>query len=105
MTIFKWIISAMECIKKDGNLNDVVITIHWRYAAEKDGVYTDMYGATSMPLPTGEDFTPYEELTKDQVCGWLEATLDVPAMEESLDKQLGLIINPINVTLQPPFDN
>lgn len=95
----------MECIKKDGNLQDVVITIHWRYAAEKEGVYTDMYGATSMPLPTGEDFTPYEELTKDQVCGWLEATLDVSSMEESLDKQLDLIINPVNVTLQPPFEN
>jgi hypothetical protein len=105
MTNFKWIISAMECIKNEGDLQDVVITIHWRYAAEKDGVSTDMYGATSMPLPTGEDFTPYEELTKEQVCGWLEATLDVPAMEESLDKQLDLIINPINVTLQPPFDN
>ncbi len=105
MTIFKWIISAMECIEKDGDLQDVVITIHWRYAAEKEGVSTDMYGATSMPLPTGEDLTPYEELTKDQVCGWLEATLDVPAMEESLDNQLDLIINPINVTLQPPFDN
>jgi hypothetical protein len=58
-----------------------------------------------MPLPTGEDFTPYEELTKDQVCGWLENVLDVPTMEESLDKQLDLLINPVNVTLPPPFEN
>jgi hypothetical protein len=105
MTNFKWVISAMECIKKQDNLNDVVITIHWRYQAEKDGVSTDMYGATSMPLPTGEDFTPFDELTKDQVCGWLEATLDVPTMEENLDKQLDLLINPVNVTLPPPFEN
>lgn len=95
----------MECIKNEGDLQDVVITIHWRYAAEKENVLTDVYGATSMPLPTGEDFTPYEELTKEQVCGWLEATLDVLAMEESLDKQLDLIINPVNVTLPPPFEN
>lgn len=105
MTKFKWIISAMECIKKDGDLQDVVITIHWRYLAERDEVSTDMYGATSMPLPTGEDFTPYEELTKDQVTGWLTNVLDVDAMEESLDKQLELIINPLNVTLPPPFNN
>ncbi len=95
----------MECIKKDGNLNDVVITIHWRYSAEKEGFFTDMYGATSMPLPTGEDFTPYEDLTKDQVCSWLESTLDVDAMEENLDNQLELLINPVNVTLPPPFEN
>ena len=105
MINFNWVISAMECVKKEGDLNDVVITIHWRYAAEKENVLTDVYGATSMPLPTGEDFTPYEELTKEQVCGWLESTLDVPAMQENLDKQLDLIINPINVTLPPPFDN
>jgi hypothetical protein len=64
-----------------------------------------MYGATSMPLPTGEDFTPFDKLTKDQVCGWLESTLDVSTMEENLDKQLDLLINPVNVTLPPPFEN
>jgi hypothetical protein len=105
MTEFKWIISAMECIKNEGDLQDVVITIHWRYAAEKDEVLIDIYGATSMPLPTGEDFTPYEELTKEQVCGWLEATLDVEQMQENLEAQLDLIINPTNVTLPPPFEN
>jgi hypothetical protein len=105
MTNYNWIISAMDCIKNDGNLQDVVITIHWRYGATKDEVSTDIYGSTSMPLPTGENFTPYEDLTKQQVVGWLEATLDVPAMEESLESQLDLLINPINVTLQPPFDN
>jgi hypothetical protein len=105
MTEFKWIISAMECIKNEGDLQDIVITIHWRYQATKDEVTTDNYGAVSMPLPTGEDFTPYEELTKEQVCGWLEATLDVPTMEENLEKQLDLLINPTNVTLPPPFQN
>ena len=105
MINYNWIISAMECIKNEGDLQDVVISIHWRYKAEKDGFNTDIYGETSMPLPTGEDFTPYEDLTKDQVCGWLEATLDVPAMEQTLEAQLDLLINPINVTLQPPFDN
>lgn len=105
MTNYNWIISAIECVKKEGDLNDVVITIHWRYAATKDEVSTDMYGATSMSLPTREKFTPYEELTKEQVCGWLEATLDVEDMQESLEKQLDLIINPTNVTLQPPFEN
>ena len=95
----------MECVKNDGDLTDVVIKIHWRYAAIKDEFTTDTYGATSMPLPTGEEFTPYEELTKEQVFGWLEATLDVPAMEESLEAQLDLLINPTNVTLPPPFQN
>lgn len=105
MTNYNWIISAMECVKKEGDLNDIVITIHWRYAVTKDEVSTDTYGATAIPLPTGEDFTPYEELTKEQVVGWLEATLDVEAMQQNLESQLDLLINPTNVTLQPPFNN
>jgi len=95
----------MECVKKENDLNDVVITIHWRYNAEKEGFNAETYGATSVPLPTGEEFTPYEELTKDQVVGWLVSELDVNAMNENLNAQIDLLINPINVTLQPPFEN
>jgi hypothetical protein len=105
MTNYTWIISAMECVKKENDLNDVVITIHWRYNAEKEGFNAETYGATSMPLPTGEEFTPYEELTKDQVVGWLVSELDVDAMNKNLNAQIELLINPINVTLQPPFEN
>lgn len=95
----------MECIKNEGDLQDVVTTIHWRYNATQDDLFVDVYGSVSMPLPTGEDFTPYEELTKEQVVGWLEATLDVEEMQNGLNNQIELLINPINVTLQPPFDN
>jgi hypothetical protein len=105
MTNYNWTISAMECVKKENDLTDVVITIHWRYNAEKDGFNAEIYGATSMPLPSGEDFTPYEKLTKDQVVGWLVSELDVDAMNENLNAQIELLINPINVTLQPPFKN
>jgi len=31
--------------------------------------------------------------------------LDVEQMEANLEAELDLIINPINVTLPPPFDN
>ena len=109
MTDFEWIISAMECKVKEDNLSDVVILVHWRYNAtsvvENGEYFADTYGATSVPMPSGEDFTPYEDLTKDQVVGWLEAILDVPAMQLSLEENIELQINPINVTLPPPFKN
>jgi len=109
MTKFDWIISAMECKVKENNLSDVVILIHWRYNAtstvEDKNYFADTYGATAVPLPTGEDFTPYADLTKDQVVGWLESILDVPAMQLQLDANIELQINPIDVTLPPPFSN
>jgi hypothetical protein len=105
MTKFDWIISAMECKVKEDNLSDVVILVHWRYNAASDEYFADTYGATSVPLPTGEDFTPYAELTKEQVVSWLENTLDVEAMQLQLEANIELQINPINVTLPPPFEN
>ena len=109
MTTFNWTISAMECKVKEDNLSDVVILIHWRYNAvsviEEKEYFADTYSATSVPLPTGEDFTPYEDLTKEQVVGWLESVLDVPAMQLQLEANIELQVNPINVTLPPPFNN
>ena len=105
MTKFDWIISAMECKVKEDNLSDVVILVHWRYNATSGEYFADTYGATSMPLPSGENYTPYAELTKEQVTGWLENTLDIKEMQSNLEKQIDLLINPINVTLPPPFKN
>ena len=103
MTNFEWIISAMECKVKEDDLSDVVILVHWRYNAVSEEYFTDTYGATAVPMPSGDDFTPYEDLTKEQVVSWLEPLLDVPAMQLQLQATIDLQINPINVTLPPPF--
>jgi len=106
-TKFEWIISAMECEVKEDNLSDVVILVHWRYNAvsviEEKEYFADTYGATPVPLPTEEDFTPYEDLTKEQVVGWLEGILDVPDMQLQLETNIELQVNPINETLPPPW--
>jgi hypothetical protein len=106
---FEWIISAMDCKIHEGEMTDVVQTVHWRYNAtnEVEGktYFAEMYGATQVGEPTPENFTDYNSLTKEQVVGWLEETLDVESMEESLTKQVELQINPIDVTLPPPFPN
>lgn len=107
--VFDWIISAMDCKIHEGEMTDVVQTVHWRYNAtdvvEEKTYFAEMYGATAVGEPTPEDFTSYPDLTKEQVVGWLEATLDVTAMQENLTKQIELQINPIDVTLPPPFAN
>lgn len=107
--VFDWIISAMDCKVHEGTMTDVVQTVHWRYNAtetvDEKTYFAEMYGATAVGEPTPEDFTSYPDLTKEQVVGWLEGTLDVTAMQENLTKQIELQINPIDVTLPPPFAN
>lgn len=106
---FNWVISAMDCKIQEGEMTDVVQTVHWRYNATEivDGktYFADIYGATNVGEPTPENFTSYSDLTKDQVVGWLEETLNVLSMQENLSTQIELQINPIDITLPPPFDN
>jgi hypothetical protein len=98
----------MECKVKEEDLTDVVIIVHWRFQGNEsyDGkdYFAEVYGATSVGMPDPESFTPFDQLTKDQVVGWLEAALDVPEMTEGLQKNIDLQINPITVTLPPAWD-
>ena len=106
MNTYNWIISALECKVSEDGLTNVVSTIHWRYnATNENGITVDTYGAQGVGSPDPADFTPYENITKDQVIGWLEALLDVPALQLQLDKQINLIVNPIDVTPPLPFAN
>lgn len=107
--VFDWIISAMDCKIHEGAMTDVVQTVHWRYNAtdvvEEKTYFAEMYGATAVGEPTPENFTDYNSLTKEQVVGWLEETLDVTSMQENLTKQIELKINPVEETKAPPFAN
>ena len=106
---FFWEIQSMEVIIKDGNLNDVVYNVNWSLTALTIANNTPYsvknYGSVVVPPPDPEDFTPYEDLTKDQVVGWLYTVLPVPDMEASLTRQLDAMINPATETLPPPFPN
>ena len=105
MIQYNWVISAMENYPKADNLDNVVFLVHWRrQASEIDGEKTwlaETYGAQTMPAPSPEDYTQYDQLTFEQVCGWLEATLDVAVIDESLANQIEEKKNP--KVLQSPL--
>jgi hypothetical protein len=109
MTIFKWVFGPMECYVDVDGLTDVVYTVNWRYQAarENDGkeYFTEVYGATGVGFPDPATFVPYDQITEEMTIGWMESALDVPAMQKNLDLQIDLQINPVTVTLPPPFKN
>jgi hypothetical protein len=107
--VYNWVVSAMdEYPQTSDDLTDVVFVVHWRRNATSvvDGktYFADVYGALNVPAPSPEDFTPYPDLTFDQVCGWLDAGLDVPALDANLAQQIEDQINPPVVQLPLPWD-
>jgi hypothetical protein len=99
MATYKWVISDLQAKIQDGELSNVIDTIHWRYQAE-DGEFTaDVYGSVGLEAPEADSFIPADELTVADVEAWLEAKLDVEALKEGLDAQLYAIANPTHISL------
>jgi hypothetical protein len=106
-TNFQWVISQLNCAVESEGLPNVINMIHWRYnATQADGDKTwfaETYGATSVAQPNPQNFVPYEDVTEDEVIGWLEAVLPVEAMQSSLEANINLQINPTEITLPLPW--
>jgi hypothetical protein len=106
MITYKWIFSAFDCRVDEDGMQDVVTTVHWRYnGTNENGISAEIYGAQAVGTPTPDAFTPYPDLSEEQVIGWMEETLDVEAMDLNIAEQIELIINPVYITLPPPFAN
>jgi hypothetical protein len=109
-TNYSWVVSSMDSYPTDAEgLTDVICVIHWRYQAEQvenDKTYfAEVYGTLSVPSPNPADFVPYDQVTYEMVCGWLEAGLDQVSLDENLDSQIENQINPKIVSLPLPFQN
>lgn len=104
MTNITWTITAMDCYPTEGSETDVVFNCHWTCSGT-DGTYTSsVYSTCSVPTPTGTTFTPYDQLTQDQVLGWVWANgVDKDATEAAVQQQLDNQINPPVVSPKLPW--
>ena len=97
---YKWVVSSLHAKIQEGELSNVIESVHWRYQAEDaEGNIADVYGSVGLEAPDAETFKPFEEITKEDVEAWLEAKLDVESLKAGLDAKLELIANPTHVSL------
>jgi hypothetical protein len=101
----KWVVVQMDTAPSEDTLTDVVKRVHYRYEGTDEQYFADIYGVLSCETPSETDFTAYEDLTYEQVCTWLEAGLNVEAMNENLATQIENLKNPPIVNLPLPFSN
>ena len=98
-----WIIERLLVKPTEGSLTDVVITADWRCNGTQDQYSGTCYGSCSFAPPSGE-FTPYPDLTQEQVLNWCyENGVDQKAIEANVSLQIENQINPPVVTLPLPW--
>ena len=101
-----WIAEQMECYPEYDGKPDVVFTVHWRANAIDGTASATAYGSVGLQLAEGSTFTPYENLTNDQVVGWVKGALGdeaVADIEASLSGQINVQKNPKSITLPLPW--
>ena len=102
MTIL-WLIERLLVKPTEGSLTDVVITADWRCNGSQENYSGTCYGSCSFAPPTGS-FTPYPDLTQEQVLGWCYANeVDQAAIEANVSLQIENQINPPVVSLPLPW--
>jgi hypothetical protein len=101
MITLSWIIERLLVKPTEGTLTDVVITADWRCNGSQDQYSGTCYGSASFAPPT-DSFTPYEDLTEQQVLGWCYTNgVDKTAIEANVTAQIENQINP--PVIAPPL--
>ena len=100
-TTFTWTVTNMDCYPQEDGHSDVVFNVHWTCSGV-DGQYNgSVYSTCAVPLSQGT-FTPYANLTQNQVLGWIWANgVDQTATEAAVQTQIDNQINPPVVS--PPL--
>ena len=109
MPTISWIIERLLVKPTEGSHTDVVITADWRCngtettgSGDTEQTYSGTcYGSCSFAPPT-DSFTPYEDLTQQQVLDWCFANgVDKSAIETNVNQQIANQINP--PVIAPPL--
>ena len=101
-----WVIEQMNCYPTSEGQMDVVFNVYWRVHATDGTYYTTSYGTVGVTYEAGSPYTPYADLTQDQVIGWVQDTMgagQVAAIEVALTAQIDSLINPPIVTPALPW--
>ena len=98
-----WVIEFMQCKPTEGSYIDVVISAGWRCNGIQDAYKATMLGSAIFPMPEGA-FTPYDQLTQEQVLEWVWASgISKVDVEAGVQAQIDNAINPPVVQLPLPW--
>jgi len=104
---YAWQVLNLDVYCQVGELHDVVYAVDWRRVADDGSNHAGVVaGRTALGNLDVDNFTPFPELTKAQVEGWVEqqiGTDGLAALNATLDQQITEQIAPTIEHLAPPW--
>ena len=102
----EWNIVQLDCYPEKDGETDVVFTAHWDLTATEGEYSGRVYGSVGLTLDAEAPFTPYSQLTKEQVVGWVKDAMGaetVAASEAAVLQQIEDQKNPKVVSPKLPW--
>ena len=92
MTItYTWKVTNLKVKNEDSN-KDSVVQVQWqKIGTDTNGNVEAFNGSTSfssLNIPEGQSFVPFEKLTEDIILGWIQSTIN-----SEYDKHINTIIS------------
>jgi hypothetical protein len=79
---YTWAVVAMKAYPEQGGFQNVVCGVNWTCTGV-DGEFSHIYcGGTSVTLDPNDPFIPYDQLTEDEVIGWVQSALGPEGVAE-----------------------
>jgi hypothetical protein len=97
MINYNWQVVQMDRLTSDG----FVVTVHYNVSATEGDYSASTYGTVGFTEQPDESYTPYEELTQEQVVGWVQDALNKDTVEASLAGQIEALKHPTQATGLP----
>lgn len=100
MINWNWICDSVNVYPQKEEYNDVVFEISWTLTGtDEDGVTAKSTGRHELYTDIIVDFVPFEDLTQEQVIGWMHAEMG----EEVINEIKAKITNRINEQISPSY--
>lgn len=103
-----WSITNLECYSEVAGEQNVVYTIGWLLTGTDNVHLASIHGTVNIPINSSTPFTPYADLTQEQVIEWVKSALraeQVAAYESNLTLQIQNLANPPTTTPPLPWSS
>lgn len=105
MITYQWSVNSMTAYPEYANETDVVFQVAWICSATEDTYNAALYGCVEVTYVPGTVYTPYDQLTLDQVNGWVADALgpeSIATVQANCDAAIAAQKNP-NTPVTPPL--
>ena len=103
---YTWKIENMSTQKELDNYTDVVIEVGWSCVGTDGTYFASVPGLTRITFNDTSTYTPYSDLTEEQVLNWIYSSgVDEASVQAQINTQIDLQINPPIVILPLPWTN